>query len=745
MTAEESEMGGSKSPYPACNGLLMVEASQYKKNEAYWKQRVSTCDSKVANCALTVQLIPDTGVFASMNVVPGQNVASTSTVAAFLETVRVRASEDLGKGIQKLKTLKSSCLEGSKTLPTCDGSIEDIRKRVAKELPGFRSAVALMAVPSDKEIQKAIIGKDVSALINDTLSADRTFSLVPKMEKLTPTEFATAKKYFENLIARARTEFAEDNEKLLAPLKVKGRETDLVAQRKRLERPENFTFKVKELLNKARGEAALNYAAAITRVPEIAYVGDGKAADAVIGAGLATMIKDSQESLARIKKSPTSAKDLAATKTGDSLLQYVAYSRLIDTMLTEEATKGGKSSCALATAAFNQLKTAEGRNAGYATAGLVGATVAFAFAPGVSSLAARFAPGVFGAGMSAGAAAVSANLAVASGLIGGFAMTAADTYHAANVVQDARSGLVTAKDAQEAKGSAAIGLIASPLNFLGSGALVGGAVSLGAKTVLSRFGANAIAKGAVKAAGTSAEEVAKLATTAAAVKAGETVAEGAKNSIAKQAIAASEKLDKTGSEGATALLNRKPTTSDENAFKSMADAGYLGTEKAPNFEVAKAYASVTQKIPEAERAKFASDLEKVIRVAKQGAAAGKSDAVRDTEVALTALEIVKGAPDKEAAAVLLQTYDATALRGVREVWKSAAALANGVKETVANKAAATAKRVKTVLARFTGKDAESAEVKQLCICMAACPLKVAKSDPFEIKTLAAPTYMACSQ
>ncbi len=722
MTDEEKKNGGIKSPYPACSNMLMVENSDYQKKQDYWKARQTSCDAKVANCSLKVQVVADSGVFATRSVTAGVNMSSAVPIGVFLESVRVRAGQDLSASIKSYEQLKTNCLAGKKG-DGCDAKVGSVRARVGAELPKFRNAIAMLDFPQDPEIKRAITTNDVTGLINKDFDGSRIRMRAPKLTPLSRSEFDSAKTELAKLLEDARKDAAA----FATPesLKRPGMEAELRNWNSEENRLGRVTKRFRDALEKNRVEKLAAYNAAVSRAPEVAYVGSSNAEESVIASGLTTMIADGNKALKAVNKAPVDKNDLSAAKVDSSLLQYAAYSALINKMLVEEMDKGnGASSCAAATSAYNQLKTVQGENAGIAAAALIGTTILFAVAPPVGA--------AFGAAMTGTAAAVSTNIAISVGLIGGFAMTGHDIALANRADLGARVGLVTPEDAAEARSAATLGIVASPLNFLGSGAMLGAGMAVGAKT-LSRFGANAVAKGGVQAAGTSAEEVTKLAAAAAASK--------AKDAAPQVVLANAEKLEKAGEKGATAILGRKPAAADENAFKSMADASYLGTEKAPNFEVAKAYASVTQTMSEPERVAFAANLEKISKVVKSDAVGTVgSDAVRSREAGLLALEIAKESPDVVASAAILKPtsgWGADALRGAREVVKAAGALARGVKETVSL-------RTRKALAKLTGKNVDSPEVNSMCVCLARCKVGLA-SNEFDVESLAPPRYVACTK
>lgn len=709
LTPQETKMGAKTSPYPACAGMLMVESSDYQKNKSYWEGRKTSCDSRVASCNLNVQMVPDSGIFASRSVVAGQNVSSSLALGAFLEKVRVRASEEMTKKVSHYEIVLKSCLSGTKKDASCGDSVGEIRKRIGSNVDSFRAALALMVVPSESDLRQVAATGDVSLLINEELDARRAFAMGPKMSPMTSSEMAAAKKEYQALIAKARKEHEQEIEELLKPLKVRGRETDLERKRTELSRPSDFIRKLDLILARHRGEQVLKYNEAIANAPELPYIGDSKASDSVMAAGVAGLIKDAKESKKRMSRTPDKS-ELSAKKVDSSLLQYAAYSRLIDKMLTEEMSAGsGASSCAIATAGFNQLQTAEGRNAAYMGLATVGVSVGFALAPGAAAL--------MGTSMSAGAAALSANLAVTAGLIGGGAMTYSDVKRADQLAQDSRSGLVDAKDVEEAKSSAAIGILLTPLDFMGAGAVAGATVAVGAKA-LSRFSAATVAKGQLKTGAGSASDVVKLATTA-----------GSATSATARA-AAQAKLDALGGEAATSLLGRAPAASDEASFEALAKAGVLGTPENPSVVVAQEYAEVTKGMTDAERTQYSADLARVADVAAAKSKAKSPEVVRDLadaersrEAGLLAIEVAAAAPNKQATAALLAPgsgFDAKALSGVRAVMDSAKKLVAGTGEVVGAKAGAAYRKS---IAKLSGKAPNSKEVDQMCICSQLCGVR----------------------
>ena len=701
LTAEEVKQGGVLSTYEACKGYVMVGeisqrrgASLKQKADDFWSAHATKCDSGTSNCDLKPVKLPAE--------------KQSGDVMKFLDGVRVRAIADMSNNIKKYSTMRFSCLDVdykkdkenkyiptdaiNKSNPECDGWIADVRKRISVERADFRGAAARMRMPTDEDVQRAIVSNDVMGLINVDLSAATTSSYIPKMEKLTNAEVDTAKKTFEKAISQARKEFAEENEKLLAPLKTKGREIDLINERKRLERAENLSVKVKAALAKVRLEALKDYNSSVSRAPEIAYVGSANAESKDLAAGLGKLIQDTRESLARMND-----------KDG-SPLQYAAYSRLINKMLTEEMNAGSTNSCGLATAAHEMLESRETRNGLLATGGLVGGSMLIAAGAGIA--------GAFGATVTPAMIAASSQLAIATGVIGGFTMTGFEIAHAANTAQDARTGLTEKEDADKAKGAAVLGAVASPLNFLGSGALIGttaGVVAGQSAKVWAKLGLALADKGEIKAGTASAGEIAKLAATAAADK----------GAASGEAQAAAKELAKLGDNAAQAILHRAPDAADEKAVETMANSGALGTPAKPDYKVANAYADVTMKMDGADRAKYAADLKKVTEAGglKPSTETVGAGAERAQQANVLAVKIAAGSPNPEATAQLLRGtsgWNTDSLRGVEAV------LDRG--KVIVRKGESIGAANERAIAEATGKPVGSPEVKKLCNCSKLCVL-----------------------
>lgn len=712
LTDEEKANGATTSPYQACKGVLIVESSNYGKD--FWQKRKTSCDAKVSNCNMPVQVIPDTGMFKSfkgVNTGPNANMSSQVTAVAFLESIRQKAEVRLGNGISEREKQVANCY-GPKATGTdvCRATKAALLGSLKKELPDFRLAVAQMYEPTQAELMNVILRGDVSSIINDGLSKAKVHELIPKMEKLSSAEFVKVKKTYEDLLARAKTEWAKEVKETVAKRGLKGREA--VEAEARLNTEQNLAAKFRNLLADNRAAQLTNYLRAIDRVPEIAYLGNSEAANPEIAAAVSMLVSNAKDSLASMKK--VKSKDLNSEKMDNSLLQFASYSRLIEEVLEEEVKKGAVSSCAVATAVHNELQAVKGQDAVVA----LGATLLLGgIGVGGALRAAKL--GAEGAKAAAGWS----NFAITSGIVGGAYMTGMDVVDAAAMNRDAKAGLVKAEDARAAAETAALGTVFAPLDWIGSGAVIGAGVALAGKTV-GKFAAASIAKGKLSSKAATAADLRKLATTAAS-------SEG-------KDVQTVNRLGMAVDGAAKDLLGRAPTATDEKAISQMAKSGLLGTADAPATEAAKDYAAATLKMTADEREAYVARLDEITGAAKPAEVKGRAPAVdpaRSEEAGRLAVAIASE-PELKATAAILKPdsgWSKDAIKNLREVVQSARRLAKGTSETVSA-------RFKKALANMTGESPNSARVNKLCACAGACPVGASLDGGFDGGE---PVYVAC--
>lgn len=710
LTDEEKANGATTSPYQACKGVLIVESSNYGKD--FWQKRKASCDAKVSNCNMPVQVIPDTGMFKSfkgVNTGPNANMSSQVTAVAFLESIRQKAEVRLGNGIAEREKQVANCY-GPKATGTdaCQATKAALLGNLKKELPDFRLAVAQMYEPTQAELMNVVLRGDVSSIINDGLSKAKVHELIPKMEKLSSAEFAKVKKTYEDLLARAKTEWAKEVKETVAKRGLKGREA--VEAEARLNTEQNLAAKFRNLLADNRAAQLTNYLRAVDRVPEIAYLGNSQAANPEIAAAVSTLVSNAKDSLASMKK--IKSKDLNSEKMDNSLLQFASYSRLIEEVLEEEVKKGTVSSCAVATAVYNEMQAVKGQHAAIGLAAML--TGGFG-GMGVAGVAAKL-------GM-AGTAAAATNFAIISSVVGGATLTGMDVVDAMAMNRDAKAGLVKAEDARAAAETAALGTVFAPLDWIGSGAVIGAGVALAGKTV-GKFAAASIAKGKLSSKAATAADLRKLATTAAS-------SEG-------KDVQTVNRLGMAVDGAAKDLLGRAPTATDEKAISQMAKSGLLGTADAPATEAAKDYAAATLKMTADEREAYVARLDEITGAAKPAEVKGRAPAVdpaRSEEAGRLAVAIASE-PELKATAAILKPdsgWSKDAIKNLREVVQSARRLAKGTSETVSA-------RFKKALANMTGESPNSARVNKLCACAGACPVGASLDGGFDGGE---PVYVAC--
>lgn len=684
-SAEDAKQGAVKSAYRACEGVMLYEPLKAKKRsdaapanqQTYWEKRKASCDVAVSNCALKVQ-----------------TMAAGASAIPFLETVRQTAVTKLSAGITQFENVKKTCFDSNSGGENCAGIVSSIKARVAKVMPEIRLSVAMLGTPSDKDIEKLKTTGDYSVLINKNLSESLAgFVQSGQMEPLTSAEYRKVQETYERLIAKARAELVAENEALLEPLKVKGRETDLEIQRKKLNSPEALTLKIKTALAAHRAEVMSRYSAALEKAPEAIYIGSGNASKEVMAAGLGKMIADQQKRLTEMKE------EISAGTKPD--LSYAGYSAIVNQLVEADMAKSGSTAmCGPATQAYTQLKDRELRNGLLMTGGIIAGTIATGGAGSV----------LFGTGL--------ATTMAVTGAIVGTGLLAHEYAVVSDARLDARTGLTTHEDAQKATETFAVSALTSPLNFIGTGAVTAQAFKGAKSMVASRFGAAAVAKGVVKSTEASADEVARLAATA-------TVQPG--TTASKEAIAAAAKLEEIGNKAAAQMLGHDVTPANAKAFEALADGGFLGTKEAPLTEVASKYAAIEKQLTPAQKEELAADLKRISDVVQSSAgkkgAVVHSDPATAREAGLAALELASSgasAAQMSAAAKIFKAgsgWGADALRGFREVLESAKALAKGTKEVVGD-------RFKQAYAKLykkaTGKEPTPKELQVSCDCTGLC-------------------------
>ncbi len=669
LTPEEEANGAIVSPYKACAGVLVVPSSDYAK--PFWQARNKSCDAKVSNCLMPVQVIPDIGIFKSFSGVkdgPTANLSSRVTAAEFLDGVRKDTILYLDEAIKKNEVFANKCF--SSTAPAeCSAEVQEIRNNMAKEGPAFRKALATMSLPSEQDLIRAIASDDPSVLIDSKFENLGVGIRFPKMKPLSSDEVQEAKAEYAAIFKKTRASYQEEVEKLLAPLKVKGREVDLANRRRQLMTDPQLAKNIRAELDKHRAEKLEHYYEALTKHPEIAYIGDPAQSALLMKESYGRMVDDSKASLAAMKKTPS--KNLATTNMDSSLLRYAGFSQIIERKLAKEVASGEVSSCAVATAVFQELKSDQAKNAlitaGVSIGGLFG---------GPMLRAAGWAfKGASGAGaLSATGLKYTTEIAVTSGLLGGLTSFGLDAQIGYEAHRDSKAGLVKPKDAQEAVASGALGAVFLPLDFMGSGTVVIGGAALAAKGVqlagktVGKFAAASIERGKLKGKNVSAAELRKLAQQASN--------EGGEN------VATINRLGIAVDGAAKDLLGRAPEAVDEKAISNMAASGLMGTTDAPATEVAKDYAAATLKMASAEREAFAARLEEISRVAKGGEVTGGGrplDAARSEEAGRLAVAIA-AEPGLKATAEILKPssgWSKDAIKNLREVVVAAIALAKG--------------------------------------------------------------------
>ncbi len=711
-TKEEVSMGAVASPYPSCEGYILVESSSYEKNKKFWDEHGKTCDAKKADCTRKVMQIPDTGMFKSFKGQTGKNLTSQLSAVAFLDKVAEKSIEKMKTGISQYETLKK-CVEKQAAGTSCDSMVSKLKERISKNLPAFRRSMALMVEADPDLIAKSLATKDSSVFINKELIAAKSKAIGPKMTALTSKEFTEVKSYLDEVLKKASSEWTTETNETIAKRGLTG--ADAEKERQRLWEPKNYGTKVRAVMDRTRQEATADYIKVLGASPELAYIGNPDLPEKEMGERLGKMIKDLKSNLEDMTEAKSSRKEaMTSEKMDSSLLRFAANTRVIEDMLKEEKEKGSPSSCAVATAVHNELQSVKGQSAVVAMVGLIGAPF---MTVGGGALAGRF----LGAASAARVASTAGYLAVAEGVIGGSVLTAIDVSDQLQLEKDAKTGLVRWEDAKDALSGPGASLALAPFDFVGGKVVLGGAAGVAAMGIGKLF-TGAAARGRV-AAKVSAEEIRALSLAA-----------------QKGDASAAKKLSELAADGEKSLLGgRAATTGEREAVDVAGTKGYLGTAENPDVGYVRAIGDDTKELTAGERRTFGDRLRGIFSGLKPASAQGGADRVEAVKDLAT--DFARLSPSTEAATSVLNNpaFDADALKGMKAV----------AEDAVKGSGPADQRTLEALAQKTAGKPyeklsaPEKAKVDGMCGCMKVCGSKtVSMIDGVEYE-LPAPRFV-CS-
>lgn len=703
-TPEEAMMGAVASPYPSCEGYVMVESSAYEKNKKFWEDHAKNCSTENADCSRKVLQIPDTGMFKSFKGQTGKNLTSQLTAVAFLDKVAEKSIEKMKTGISQYEVLKN-CIDKRAAGTSCDTMTKNLRERITKNLPAFRRSMALMMEADPNLITKSIVTGDSGVFINKDVHAAKSKAIGPRMAPLSSQEYNEIKADLDATLKQAKVEWDAETSATIAKRGLTGVEAS--RERERLMEPRNYGTKVRSVMDKKRDQATMDYIKVLGVAPELAYIGDPSLPAKETSERLSKMISDLKSNLEDMTKAKSKRKEeMTSEKMDSSLLRFAANTRVIEDMLREEKEKGSPSSCAVATAVHNELQTVKGQSAVLGMVGLIGAPF---MTVGGGALAGRF----LAAGGALRAATVAGNLAVAEGVIGGSALTVMDVRDQLQLEKDAKTGLVRWDDAKEALSGPGASLALAPFDFVGGKVVLGASAGLAAKGIGKLFtGAAARGKVATKL---SAKEIQELSLRA-----------------QKGDSAAAKTLATLAEQGEKSLLGgRAATAGEREAVEVAGTKGYLGTAENPDVGYVRALGDDTKKLSAGERKTFGEKLQGIFASLKPAGAQGGSERVEAVKDLAT--DFAHISPSTEGAASVLNNpaFDAETLRGMKvvtdEVVKGTGPVDQRTLEALAQKTAGKPyEKLST---------SEKSKVDGMCGCMKVCGSKtVTMIDGIEYET-----------
>ncbi|CAN5618005.1 hypothetical protein BH10BDE1_BH10BDE1_08970 [soil metagenome] len=732
-TPEETKMGAVKSPYRACDGVLLVEhspepSSKTSKGYREWKQKedfwaaypTKGCDSTKVNCTRKVQYIPDTHFYKSFDGRVGANLSGKESANDFL--VRV-ADTSIAKVKTRIAALKAQKACADSPTPACQKDM-DARVAVLKaKIPEFRLIIARINEKSSQFLYSAggTMPMNGKILISRDFHGVDGKMIVPKnMPNLEDKDFYKLSEEMDAFLKVAKAEHVAEVEAQIKARNMTPMED--TEWRNNAFGPGRSTGWIAPRMAAAKEKNVAEYNKILGTYPELGYMNESDLAPKEMSKKLALAISDAEETMSDM----TDAKKSASSTPGEvtkKRMGFAAHTQTIEEMLANE---GDGRSCAVANATLNELgtvKTKEGVIVGGLTVvtsvglGVAGALVGKGAAAGLVAMTGSSAAAV---GNTLGA------LAFATGAGAGFAQTAHEVSAANDTIRDAKVGVVKVEDATKAIESKNISLAAGILNFQGGGAYLGAAVGVGigaagagTKLLLS----SVLKNGAKGGGGPAAKEAEALAANIIKANSGDAVAA---KSVVAAAAAAETKLFK----------GVKPEALDRENLGAIAQKGLAGTPEAPDEAIAAAYVDRLAGMQGPAKEKYRDAVKEVTAGLKPANELG--DAARQRAVAEAVVEVGDG--NRIATVNILNdlNWDRSAIQGHTAV----EAGARKEKGTFVERARAALRKLreKVGLGKQTAKEED-----QLLTCGGFMP-RPGIAGPYDGNPFGAtePKFMACA-
>ncbi|MBY0415825.1 MAG: hypothetical protein K2Q18_16760 [Bdellovibrionales bacterium] len=210
-----------KSPFKACENVVLVKESEYKADKQEW-------DAKFVKCkGVNFQIVPDGKLFAtSYNESSVPNLEQSLSAIDFLTQVGQKTVETIKSNIAKLQT-SQKCLEektpSDKELSligkdlTCQKLVDSIKIKMKENTPALRSELSFLGQINLNHAETALKTLDSSKLIDSTLnnSGGLIAGGVPhaKFKPLTDAEKQNTKKIYDEELKAIRQKWVDQSSK----------------------------------------------------------------------------------------------------------------------------------------------------------------------------------------------------------------------------------------------------------------------------------------------------------------------------------------------------------------------------------------------------------------------------------------------------------------------------------------------------------------------------------------------------
>lgn len=517
------------SPFEVCKDATMISTKDFKKNEEFWKQAIG-------ECAIDVQVLPDTGFFNTMVGKLGGAYHSKRAVD-FLEKVGDRTAKyvelnnDITEQLRRCALKDKAWFEGMAAeagskeerafynFESCEDSLDKVRKSFKEIGPELRTLISISNATGSKwDSLKA----GVKYLTGSNMPLEKmalTASEKAEADKIMAKEEAEVQKKFAEAVKRNKEKLQENRERAKTDPRVnekEGVDSWFIGWNTETRGGENPSAKTARpyidmatlpIKNEQLAKHRDKINELLGKLPVSAYLSSEKPTDAELAAAFQKVLdngkgtkKEIAEILAAGKKSNLSDNDRAK-----KMLELMKYGAVVKEVLAENPA----GSCSVATGIANSIANTELRNNVALMTGMLGSMGAAALlgpvALGGTALTAAGASTV---------AATGVGLAFSAGIynhdIENFAQARRRAFSVTETV-DRGKALGDMKDFQEARDQLVMSAALSPADLLGTGtffkAAAMGAGSLSVAKLIAKPLQRSALKKALKSKGMADEAI----------------------------------------------------------------------------------------------------------------------------------------------------------------------------------------------------------------------------------------------